>query len=389
MHAIVYLSAWSKSGNLKSMLKTNQIAGLVAGIAMLIIAVSTVPLVYRRYYEVFYLIHLIMFLLILITVAMHRPKFSTSTVIIIIFTACLWFTDRLLRFLKICWNFPRNYATLTALPDGAIRVRLSRSVRAVAGSHAFLWIPAIRLTETHPFTMLTTDPPEFVIKVHDGFTRDLWKYVSGEHKRDQKLRCSIDGGYGQVLNFKQFDTVILIAGGSGASFTFAIALDLIRRKSDVKRIDFIWAVRSQDILTWYDNELRQLQSDPRINFHIYITRYAMALDEVTEMPTPSSPDCSDSDPSSPMAEITVYDIEKGAAPETTKEKLPFSMNIHQGRPNISDLIEATISGTDPKDRIAVGVCGPGDLVDRTREGVSRDVYDNGPSITLYSEEFRW
>lgn len=51
MHAIVYLSAWSKSGNLKSMLKTNQIAGLVAGIAMLIIAVSTVPFVYRRYYE--------------------------------------------------------------------------------------------------------------------------------------------------------------------------------------------------------------------------------------------------------------------------------------------------------------------------------------------------
>lgn len=33
------------------MLKTNQIAGLVAGIAMLIIAVSTVPFVYRRYYE--------------------------------------------------------------------------------------------------------------------------------------------------------------------------------------------------------------------------------------------------------------------------------------------------------------------------------------------------
>lgn len=114
----------------------------------------------------------------------------------------------------------------------------------------------------------------------------------------------------------------------------------------------------------------------------------MAIDEVTEIPTPSSPDCSDSDPSSPTAEITVYDIEKGTAPGTTKEKLPFSMNIHQGRPNISELIEATISGTDPKDRIAVGVCGPGDLVDRTREGVSRDVYDNGPSITLYSEVSR-
>jgi NAD(P)H-flavin reductase len=54
----------------------------------------------------------------------------------------------------------------------------------------------------------------------------------------------VDGPYGQVPNFQRFDKVILVGGGSGASFTFAIALDLIE-KSDttVKTIDFIWAVR--------------------------------------------------------------------------------------------------------------------------------------------------
>ncbi|GAD92840.1 hypothetical protein PVAR5_1436 [Paecilomyces variotii No. 5] len=391
LHKVAGYTCIFASGNLQSMLETEQIAGVVAGIAMLIIAASTVPFVYRGYYEVFYLTHLVMFLLILITAAMHRPKFSKSAVIIIIFTACLWSTDRLIRFLKICWNFPGNHATLTALPDGAIRVRLSRPVRATAGSHSFLWIPAIRLVETHPFTMLATDPPEFIIRVHDGFTRDLWRYASktsGEHEKEKKLRCSIDGGYGQVLDFKKFDRVVLIAGGSGASFTFAVAMDLIRKESGVKCIDFIWVVRSKDALSWYDDELRQLQPDPRVNLRIYVTRSAMAMEQAEIHPL-SSPDVSDSDPSSPIAEFTIYDVEKGGAPGTTSEKLPSPISLHQGRPQISDLITDIVSNTGSNDCIAIGACGPSNLVDRAREAIRKHGYDNGPSITLYSEEFRW
>lgn len=46
-----------------------------------------------------------------------------------------------------------------------------------------------------------------------------------------------------------FDKVVLVAGGSGASFTFAIALDLIdASKKTVKSIDFIWIVRHQGTL---------------------------------------------------------------------------------------------------------------------------------------------
>lgn len=51
MHAIVYLSAWSESGNLKGMRETAQVAGSIAGVAMLVIAASTVPFLYKRYYE--------------------------------------------------------------------------------------------------------------------------------------------------------------------------------------------------------------------------------------------------------------------------------------------------------------------------------------------------
>lgn len=190
------------------------------------------------------MLHIVMFILIMITVGMHRPKFSTSTVIIVITTACFWAFDRLLRGAKIVWNFFGNYATLTALPNGALRVSLSRNINSRPGSHAFLWVPAIRFVESHPFTLLSSGPSEFVIRVYDGFTHDL--YQAAQQKPGKSLRCSVDGGYGQVPNFKVFEKVILVAGGSGASFTFAIALDLLQSSTAAfKSIDFVWVVPDQ------------------------------------------------------------------------------------------------------------------------------------------------
>lgn len=83
--------------------------------------------------------------------------------------------------------------------------------------------------------------------MYDGFTRDLYK--AAQASPGKSLRCSVDGAYGQVPNFKVFDKVVLVAGGSGASFTFAIALDLIEAsKKAVMSIDFIWIVRHEGTL---------------------------------------------------------------------------------------------------------------------------------------------
>jgi predicted ferric reductase len=191
-----------------------------------------------------------MFILIMITVGMHRPKFSSSTLIIVIFTACLWALDRIIRSTKLAWNFLGNFAIVTALPENALRVKLSRRMQSSPGSHAFLWVPAIRWVESHPFTLLSSNPAEFVIRVYDGFTNDLYK--AAQEAPERSLRCSVDGPYGQVPNFKVFDRAVLVAGGSGASFTLAIALDLIKASAkSVKAIDFIWMVRESGTFdTW-------------------------------------------------------------------------------------------------------------------------------------------
>jgi hypothetical protein len=44
---------------------------------------------------------------------------------------------------------------------------------AVPGSHVFIWIPGVRATESHPFTIVSTSPLEMVVAAYDGFTKDL------------------------------------------------------------------------------------------------------------------------------------------------------------------------------------------------------------------------
>ena len=120
--------------------------------------------------------------------------------------------------------------------------------RAVAGTHCFLWIPKIRVFETHPFTIIRATPLslDMVVAAHDGFTNDLHSYAV-KHP-GAILRASIDGPYGQLPNFsKVVDKVILVAGGSGATFTFGVALDMIKWLGDSAKptIDFIWTVKEE------------------------------------------------------------------------------------------------------------------------------------------------
>ncbi|KAJ5921484.1 hypothetical protein N7466_009810 [Penicillium verhagenii] len=393
LHGIVYLSAWGETGKLATMSERKDYAGAIAGTAMVIIAFSTITYFTRRYYELFYMLHIIMFALIIITVGMHRPDFSSSTVIIVIFTACLWVMDRIIRGAKIVWNSFGNSATITALPNEAVRVRLNRRMRASPGSHAFLWVPAIRWVESHPFTLLSSTPSEFVIRVYDGFTRDLYK--AAQHAPGKSLRCSVDGPYGEAPDFKIFDKVILIAGGSGASFTFAIALDLIETSTKkVKSIDFIWVVRHHESLEWFSQELKRLHSCPDVNLIIHIT----GPFDLSGLSSPTVAGSilekvsvkDDITQTVPCPIIATNDLEKGHLSDSGINLYSSTNYIRPGRPDIASVInEAATSHGSPDDRVIVGACGPKELISTTRNAVNNDLRNERLAVTFYSEEFEW
>lgn len=148
-----------------------------------------------------------------------------------------------------------NHCTLTPLADGVTRVTLHRPIHhAHAGQHAFLCVPGVRLLEAHPFTLAATDPTQFIVKGKDGFTRDLYKAACAtaacrQGLPEQKFRVFLEGPYGtaQAVDELDYDRVLLFAGGSGVTFTLALAMEWIRTHKSEKALsclDFVWVVRN-------------------------------------------------------------------------------------------------------------------------------------------------
>ncbi len=248
MHGVTYLRAFQVKGQLGQISDDNHrrgdVMGITAGLSFLIIAVTSLLLRKLRY-EVFYIIHIVFFMLVIIGVSFHRPV-SVKLIWLPVCAGSMWFCDRAIRTGRTLWFTYRNSASVTPLPHGGVRIVLARNPRrARPGTHLFLWIPKVRLFETHPFTITSTDPLELVISAHDGFTKDLFNYAS-KHP-DTRLRASMDGPYGTLPNFAEYINVVLIAGGSGASFTFGIAVDLLSTLSPESgsRINFVWVVREK------------------------------------------------------------------------------------------------------------------------------------------------
>lgn len=159
----------------------------------------------------------------------------------------MWTSDRILRTTRTFFYSFGTRATITPLPHGGTQVVLNWAPsRVIPGNHCFLWIPKIRLLETHPFTIVSSTPSslQLVIAAYDGFTSDLHQYA--KKNPGVSLRASIDGPYGATPDLtKSADKIILIAGGSGASFTFGVALDMLKKlgTSTKTTIEFIWSVK--------------------------------------------------------------------------------------------------------------------------------------------------
>lgn len=249
IHPTVFLATLSQGGYLFVIKEFLHFSGAIAACCMLL-TVSVAILLRNLRYELFYVIHVILFMVIIIMIGFHRPSYATKSAYITTFAGSVWTLDRLIRFTRLSWNSISNTAIISPLPNGGTLIILNKRVaRMESGKHAFLWMPEIRTTETHPFTAVSNHPLKFVVSAHNGFTRDLHDYAV--KNPGATLKASVDGPYGVLPSFCTYDRVLLIAGGSGASFTFGVALNMLDgfvNSSRKPAIEFVWVVRHEGML---------------------------------------------------------------------------------------------------------------------------------------------
>ncbi|KAK8017952.1 hypothetical protein PG991_007142 [Apiospora marii] len=424
LHAAIFSGYFIQKSRWEVMHEELVTAGIVLGFAMLAAAVEAFIL--RRFnYELFYVVHIVLFTVMLITLGLHRPEVNKEKIAIIACLAAgLWVADRLIRMGRLIYNSVNNEATLHPLPQGGTQILLKKPLhRAVPGTHCFVWLPRVRLFETHPFTIVATSPTELIVNSYNGFTRSLHKYAT--KNPGATLKVSLEGPYGTFPDPILFDKVICVAGGSGATFTFGMASNMLQKMTENTKssIEFIWAVRSRDNLSWFADHLNAIRSHahaPRVALKIHATREvssstdtsAVAVEELSLGKTETK--TSDGSGEKDSAELSVNrnrtnssslsafdgsDPEKGRTAEAGRVRSVVcrtgtNVSVHdvpveQGRPDIAALLRASIASVGRDQRVLVCACGPDKLMKVVRNTTAECIAVDGPAVELHCEQFGW
>lgn len=150
--------------------------------------------------------------------------------------------------------FSGEMAHLTPLTNDGVKITIPTTLRWRAGQHVFIRIPSIAPLDNHPFTVASAaENPKgqhndlvLVCKPHKGFTRRI--YDIARQDPDNSFRAYLDGPYGGLSRrLESFETVVLIAGGSGITPIIGHLHELatlIRAKEAVTRdVRIIWTVK--------------------------------------------------------------------------------------------------------------------------------------------------
>ncbi|KAG1773263.1 iron reductase [Suillus placidus] len=269
----------------------------VASLALLcIIVLTSLRPVRRLFYEYFFVIHILTYVAFFVTICYHTIYASPW-----IFPPLAFYgADVLLRLFR----YRIKDATLTAPDAHMTLIRVHNCDDGwLAGQHVRLRIFfSNRVFESHALTILSAPPshsclssPGFLLAARsDGdWTRALNNYTRKEQERlriNEKsesdsaafVQVMLDGPYGgSSVDLGLYESVLLIAGGSGVTFTLGLLDDIIGRcvklgrsqGERTRRIEFTWCIKSFGQIEWFAPMLIDIAtaaSNSTIDLHISI-----------------------------------------------------------------------------------------------------------------------
>ncbi|THH14579.1 hypothetical protein EW146_g5768 [Bondarzewia mesenterica] len=318
----------------------------------------------------------------------------------------LWGLDRFLRVVRVV-VFNHSYfglksglgtfnANAEVAAPGFVRLTFQRPkhLHWTAGQSAFLTMPGVSTLpfESHPFTIANADVSRekhgdaekssggkdimFIVNTREGFTKRLMDIA----KVGGSLKVFMDGPYGSPPRLRGFDTTVLIAGGSGITFTSPLLVDIIHRArhdhSVCRNVVFVWAIRHPDHINLVYNDLFEALSNIPDNLNVDVRIQVTGSDDSALLSSESSSVSSD-----------VEEDEKSMSKMT---RLPKTKVI-QGRPDIHSILEEACSLAH--EDMSVNVCGPAGLTARVRSALRSgfaspmSVLKGSPNIELFVEHF--
>ncbi|KAH9950834.1 iron reductase [Amylocystis lapponica] len=423
---VMFVLLWVHGGAKLSTLEPDQKVGylvpcgLAAMAAFSVLIVVSLRPIRARAYELFFVTHFLMVMVFLIGGYYHVdfegvPYYMWPCFLV-------WGLDRFIRGVRMVaynhlyFSFSASKhnldGSLEQLSPHFVRLRVWRPphFRWNAGQTAYITMPGVSRFpwEAHPFTIAsiddggrTGDEKEqeknsgledvpagwkelvFLINVRDGFTKRLARAA----EKGDRVAVLIDGPYGFTPGLEGDDTTVLVAGGSGVSYTLATFLSIVQaaRKgtSACRKVVFIWTVRDPSHIEWAARSLAgALEAAPphlTISIRIFVTAGPA-----------KAPNALADDAGSVLSAASRY------SSPTVRSDAPILLNfpmveVTHGRPDLVRLLreEASVN----TGLMSVTVCGSQAIARACRSALSlpvsgpAKVLRGGPSVVLHVESF--
>ncbi|XP_048855109.1 cytochrome b-245 heavy chain [Brienomyrus brachyistius] len=308
------------------------LTGVVITLALILMITSSMDVIRRSYYEVFWFTHhlFVIFFIGLVlhgvgrivrgqtaeSLSEHKPKecfqhYQTwgenSTVCPVpnfagnppmtwkwvVGPMFLYVCERLVRFIRSQQKVVITKVVMHPSRTLELQMRM-KGFKMEVGQYIFLQCPSISQLEWHPFT-LTSAPEEDHFSVHirieGDWTEALYKACGGDKKEVQEAwklpKVAVDGPFGTASeDVFRYEVVMLVGAGIGvtpfASILKSVWYKYVHENAKVftKKIYFYWVCPDTQAFEWFADLLQCLErqmaekgSPDFLSYNIYLTRW--------------------------------------------------------------------------------------------------------------------
>ncbi|MCJ1284893.1 hypothetical protein MMC26_004230 [Xylographa opegraphella] len=361
--------------------------GLIGTVALLIILFQSPSAIRHAFYETFLHCHQVLAFFALLGIFYHAKLGLLPQLQYVIANICIWSYDRLLRWARILYRNVSLRQGLTkviveALPGEACRVTcfLPRPWSYNPGMHAYIYLPAVSLWMSHPFSIawsstrgyhpadekLPTSTADFalpsrpcnslsfVIAKRSGMTASLYALAASTPSRTIQISGLVEGPYGPAHSLHSYGTVLLFAGGAGITHQLGHVRALLAAyaagTTAARRITLVWTVRSTEQLEWVRPWMDEILGMPGRREALHVLLFITKPNETYEIRSASE-----------------------------------RVKMFPGRPRPQWLVEE--AWRKRVGAMTVGVCGPGAFADDVRAAVRG--LEGGGVVDFWEEAFTW
>lgn len=399
IHVILYVNFYIQSNLLLAKItQAYIICGILGIVSFTAIGTTALKPVRNWSYRVFYITHVV-----LATALLPLLYFHVHHIRVYIYETLLVYAITVVLRVLTTKSYAGTVKTIAggslveiSIPLG-INGKQNGSATWQPGQYYYISLaghPLLRTFRSNPFTVASLPVVDgelrFLAKVLDGNTAKMAR----SHNPSQKL--TIEGPYGLTSHadtLLQYDRVLFVAGGVGATFIVPLYRQLLDDLSPSKgsqrrqRVNFIWIARSMAEVAW------AIPSDPKAKegfaerLQVYLTQdiAGVSADAAAEFAIGE-----DEEEQTRLGEgedgIELEEQQKLLAADGASEKKGDSgMTTCAGRPDLSRAVEQTFTHSS-SERVAIVVCGPRALSQDLRKHVGRWVR-RGRDVWFWDEHF--